>query len=504
MKLNATPTAATIGQYPQYLQTCRRGPCEPPYAAPLPDVPHLQLYVDFGLYRPVTMEIYLQDTCDTGHVEQLFPSNYVVGQTPEGGWYGVFKYFTSPLQDVTTFAVWMSVLVDTPAGLIERTFFSEMLMVEPCAPLTKIKACQPEAATTTGFDVNGLYYGLPVNEDYLGFPEVRYFHIAYARQVKARELPPKGTFVGSLYKNFRTTIEKAWILETELVPRWYKDVLLAIYARGFIEVGGTQYLVSDLAFEALNDDDLTWKPYVNLKQTDRLYFGCDESTCPECCSPQIINATVTYEPESPVVIEDTYRFGETEEICDSGTIDDLYTDGPFGPGAQMFTDPGLTTPLLGQNFIRQIDSDDIYEIDPLTGIVLGLSEFTCAEEPAVVSFRVGQNFNAGQPTNPNESVGVYVSTNGGANWTLIGNVLPSQTFPYALVPATWNTVVGQGFLFGVLKSMNGQNVSNGIAGSSAFAQCGLVSNPQNLTVTSASQTVSIWIDWDASGVIATC
>lgn len=504
MKLNATPTAASIGQYAQHVHNCQRGPCEPPYAAPLPDIPRLQLYVEFGAYPPVLQEIYLQDVCDVGHVEQLFPSNYVIGQTPEGTWYGVFKYFNSPVTPVTTFVVWMSALVDTPAGLAEKTFFSELLIVEPCAPLTKIKACQPEAATTTGFDVNGLYYGLPVNDDYLGIPEVRYFHIAYARLVKARELPPKGTFVGSLYKNFRTTIERSWILETELVPKWYKDVLLAIYARGAIEVGGTQYLVSDLAFEALNDDDLTWKPYVNLKQTDRLYFGCDESVCAECCSPIVLNAFATFEPESPVVTQDTYRFGEDEDICSSGTIDFLWTDGPFGPGAQMFTDSGLTTPLTGFNFIRQIDDPVIYEIDPVTGVVGNPSGADCEPDPAVVSFRVGQDFNAGQPTNPNESVTVYVSTNGGANWTAIGSVLPDQTFPYALVPATWNTVIGQGFLFGVLKTMNGQNVNNGLAGSSAFAQCGLVSNPQNQTVTSASQTVSIWIDWNASGVITTC
>lgn len=299
MRLNATPTAVPIGQYPQYVHNCMRGPCEPPYAAPLPDIPYVQLYVDFGIYKPQFLEIYLQDICDVGHQEQIFASNYVVGQTPEGNWYGVFKYFNSPTMPVTSFVIWMSALLDTPAGLIEKTFFSELFVIDPCAPLTKIKACQPEAATTTGFDVNGLYYGLPVNEDYMGIPEVRYFHIAYVRDAKARRLPPKAVFTGSLYKNFRTEIEHMWILETELVPHWYMLELMAIYARGAIEVSGTQYLVSDLAFEGINDDDITWKPYANLKKTDRLYFGCDESTCPECCSPVILGAFTTFEPESP-------------------------------------------------------------------------------------------------------------------------------------------------------------------------------------------------------------
>jgi hypothetical protein len=39
---------------------------------------------------------------------------------------------------------------------------------------------------------------------------------------------------------------------------------------------GQVYLVSDLTFEALNDDDLLWKPYAQLKETFKLFFGCDE------------------------------------------------------------------------------------------------------------------------------------------------------------------------------------------------------------------------------------
>ncbi len=38
---------------------------------------------------------------------------------------------------------------------------------------------------------------------------------------------------------------------------------------------------------------------MNLKQTDRLYFGCDESVCAECCSPTVTEAFTTFVPESP-------------------------------------------------------------------------------------------------------------------------------------------------------------------------------------------------------------
>lgn len=300
MKMIATPAAAAISQYPAYVHNClRNAACEPSYTAPLPSVPHLQLYVDFGQYKPVTVEFHLQDTCDPDHEEQIFPSNYVVGQTPEGNWYGVFKYFNSPVTPVTTFVVWLSALVDTPAGLLERTFFSEMLIDEPCAQLTKVKACLPEGATTTGFDINGLYYGLPVNEDFLGQEQIRYFHIGYVRYGKVREMANKATFSSSLYRTFRSSLEKIWQLETELVPKWYKDYLLAIYMRGAVQINdGTTYLVSELAFEGINDDDLIWKPWIQLKGTFRQYFGCDDSECVECCSPIVLDAYTTFEEDS--------------------------------------------------------------------------------------------------------------------------------------------------------------------------------------------------------------
>jgi hypothetical protein len=300
MTMNLTATAVPIEQYPAYVHNCLRNrACERAFSAPLPGIAQMQLYVDFGVYKPSLLQFYLQSTCSADAAEQLFPGNYVVGQTPEGRWYGVFKFFAEPIQTVTSFVVWLSAMVAAPGGDVERTFFSEAMAVEACDPLMKLKACQPETATVTGFDVNGLYYGLPVNADFLGMGEVRYFHIAWVRQGKVREFSNKATFTQSLVRNFRTTVEKTFQLETELVPRWYKDLLLAIYARGAVQVDdGTTYLVSELAFEALNDDDLTWKPYARLLQTTRLYFGCDESLCGECCSPEIIDATATSDEES--------------------------------------------------------------------------------------------------------------------------------------------------------------------------------------------------------------
>lgn len=294
-----TTAAVAANQYPAYVHNClRNAQCEPPWCAPLPGVPYLQLYVSFGTEKPTSMEFQLIDICNDTQ-EQIFPTSYVVGQDPEGNWYGVFKGFNAPLTPATAFVVWFAAVVDTGPSFAYRTWFSEMMVAEPCLPLTKIKSCHPSEATTTGFDINGIYYGLTQSSEFLGNETVRYFHIAWVRLGKVRELSNKATFKSSIYRNFRTTIEKVHQLETELVPKWYKDELLAIYARGAISFNdGSAYIVSDINFDPLNDDDLTWKPFVQLKETFRLYFGCDDSECVECCSPVIISATVNQNDES--------------------------------------------------------------------------------------------------------------------------------------------------------------------------------------------------------------
>lgn len=267
MKMLSAGTAAA-NQYTSYVHNCtRNAACELPYTAPVPSVGELQLFADFGATQPSSIQFTIIDTCNGG-TEQIFPSEFVVGQTPEENWYGVFRGFNNPVGD-TSFVVHLSINGGAMA------FFSQMFSTEPCGPLMKIKSCHAEAATTTAFDVNGIYYGMP--EGASAGSEITYLHTAWVRQGKVRELNDKATFKSNLYFNARTTVEKIHQIQTELVPKWYKDVLLAIYSRGMVQINDGQiYLVSDLNFEALNDDDLLWKPQAQLKETFRLFFGCDE------------------------------------------------------------------------------------------------------------------------------------------------------------------------------------------------------------------------------------
>lgn len=294
MQMTQTIGAVAPNQYAPYVSNCNRNPsCVLSYAAPLPSVANLQLYVNFGSTKPATMEFKLINICN-GDTEQIFSSNYVAGQDSEGNWYGVFKYFNAPAGAITSFVVWLSSFVNTNAGLQEQTYFSELLLVEPCQALMKIKACQPASATTTAFDYNGVYYGLPQNVDYLGISEVRYFHTAWVRSGKVVETAFKATFTGSVTRNFRTQVDKTLQFQCEIVPKWYKDELLAIFTRGKVQIDDANYyLLSDLAFTGLNDDDAMWKPWAVFTASFRGFYGCDDSECIECCSPTVISAHTT-------------------------------------------------------------------------------------------------------------------------------------------------------------------------------------------------------------------
>lgn len=355
MKMIPAGTAAA-NLYKGFAHNCLRNwACEGPYTAPLPTVSDMQLYADFGAVQPTTMEFTFIDHCNNT-TEQIFPAQYTVGQTPEGGWYGVFRDFNNPAVPFTAFVVHLSINGGS------NTYFSEMLSTEPCGPLMKIKSCHPEGATTTGFDVNGVYYGLPQGA-YLG-TGIRYWHIAWVRNGKVRELNDKATFKSNLYSNFRTTIEKTHLIQTEIVPKWYKNVLLAIYSRGALSVDeGQIYLVNDLAFEAINDDDLQWKPYAQLKETFRLFYGCDDARCETCCNPQLISVQIN---DGPPVSSSSQGPSEPAPTGCLRVIFAISGSGPWAIGGLMCDGHALSMEAVAGDGIVPLPL--CVQYDSLTGI----------------------------------------------------------------------------------------------------------------------------------------
>jgi hypothetical protein len=122
--------------------------------------------------------------------------------------------------------------------------------------------------------------------------------------------------------------------------------------------------------------------------------------------------------------------------------------------------------------------------------------------PVPVTFRVGRSGDAGVPNTPAEDVTVYYSINGGLTWTVVGTVRPNKNTPYPSAGSV-NIPDGVQALFGVQRASNGQSVSNGAAGGSSFAQCGIQTNSQTF-VASAGLEVNIWVHWNAAGVLSTC
>jgi hypothetical protein len=273
-----------------YQYNCNRKPYEIPFHVPVIDGSDIQLYIDFGELKPVSFTSKIISLCDATNVDSP-PCQYLFGVTPEGTYYGLFR-FAAGVALPAVFAVAIDV---TMTGASVRRYFSESYQVELfCLEPMKIEACFPENSNLLGYDTNGIYYGLTTDEvNSSGNLTMRYLHFVNARRAKVFEDGPKLTFSANIRQNFKSVLNRIYELRTELVPNYYKEYLLAVYTRGFIQVSGAIYQVTDLAFEGIDDDDHTWKPYAKLKRETRYYFGCDSQPCnSDCCSPCSLSAIV--------------------------------------------------------------------------------------------------------------------------------------------------------------------------------------------------------------------
>lgn len=335
MIFKQTDIVVTPTEYANYNDNCNGNHCDLPFAAPLPSIDSVILFADFEDKNIVEFEIHIVDTCQANRTEQALTNTFVIGQTPRGNFYGVFKN----LQISQLFSSFVLFLKVTGNGsgdplLNVRTYFTQEMELQACNKIMDIRACFPQLNTDLGFDVNGIYYGFPTGTEIIGNRNIRYFHRAWVRYGKMKEIGNTITFTSSLIRTFRSVVEKKWQFECEIVPKWFKDILLSIFSRGVIQVDGKFWLMEELDFQALNEDDLMWKPYAIVLETFKLYFGCDDSAClvdapaccdiviedvslsPECCSLNIINIsyaninakeiTITFSEECPEILANGY------------------------------------------------------------------------------------------------------------------------------------------------------------------------------------------------------
>lgn len=256
-----------------YLFACQRELNDLEYYIPCATMEDVQVYVEFGK-KPYGFSIDLYNLCNDTF-SPIAPDNYVIGKNPNGKWYGVFT-FNNTVIPPPVFALAFTFVLGFVPGYI---YFSQAYQVNQCRSLTKIEACFPIKRTDEfGLDSNDIYFGSTTDQFSLGDITLSYKHYAFVRRAKVFKDPPKLIFTSNSRRNFRTKIDRIYELRSELVPDWYKEYLLAIYSRGFITVDGIIYRVTDLAFEGMNENDRTWKPYVKLLKEREFQFSCDDCT----------------------------------------------------------------------------------------------------------------------------------------------------------------------------------------------------------------------------------
>lgn len=344
------PSGSTTSNWGNYLFNCTRNKsCQKAYYVPIRSLSFLTMYVDLP-GKPDTYEAAIMDLCsqvcggDPGDFNNDFNddyflgtncrpeernlifNNYVVGQKPDGSWYGVFGVpndLGSAAINLSTFFVRFKFIV---AG-VEHVYFSEQMEIDSCAPLTLLRGCYPnEEAGADATDCNGIYYGFPTNVDVLGSANYRYFHWGFVRMGSVIDATSKIAFAFfNSKKAYRSTVKREYILEFELVPTFYKNVLLGIFTRGNVQVEGVEYkLAEEQSWQVADRDSKLWEMDTVLDSECKQVFGCGVSDCTFPDPGSVIDGPCMNGPDNfSVVIDpdfspDRYNFTFTGGVFNAG------------------------------------------------------------------------------------------------------------------------------------------------------------------------------------------
>lgn len=304
--INAGPVGPVSSNFGNYLFNCTRNKqCQRPYFIPAKSLAELVFYVDLP-GKPLTYQASIMDLCtpdceggtpgdfnfdynyDFLIGEGCLPTgtdfvfnSYVAGKKPDGTWYGVFG---APSDVATPSFFFVRIVVNVDG--VEYIFYSEMFEKDTCDTLALVRGCYPNEPVGAGAtDCNGIYYGFPTNNDPLGSPNFRYIHSAYVRKASVIDADEKLTI--SLFNSrrpYKTTVTRGKVFEFELVPPFYKDHLLSIFARGIIQItneGKTiEYkLQEEQTWSVLSRENKLWALDVLLGDVCKQIFGCSPSDC---------------------------------------------------------------------------------------------------------------------------------------------------------------------------------------------------------------------------------
>jgi hypothetical protein len=264
--------------YQQLLFNCTRNQkCEREFFVPVQNFSDIMLYVELP-GKPDLIDIEVLDVCDDMASLNATTTAYSVGQKPDGAWYGVFGALVLPPNDLRRFVVVMNFLVD---GVIYY-YYSQQYEFPFCNDLKFIRGCYPEEPIgADAEDCNGIYYGFPTNEDFLGLSSFRYIHSAFVRMGSVIEQNNRMQFTAfNSRKTYKTVFNREWLFEFELVPTFYKDHLVGIFNRGNVEVAGTVYKLAETQDISITDvDSKLWRMDMIFDSECKQNFGCASGLC---------------------------------------------------------------------------------------------------------------------------------------------------------------------------------------------------------------------------------
>lgn len=193
--------SGTISQYGSYSNNCTKN--QFPYRIPVNTLQDVQLYIDIGGIKPDAAQYQLIHACGAlgGTIESLATPDYIIGQSVDNYWYGVFKNFSNPSNVPTCFVIAITLTITG----VDYIYFSDEFCVENCNDLTEIKGCYGNLDSAISTDRQGIYFGVHAGEGTaLGDETIVYEHKLLLRNVELSLAAIKKSFKQGRTRNFGT------------------------------------------------------------------------------------------------------------------------------------------------------------------------------------------------------------------------------------------------------------------------------------------------------------
>lgn len=337
MKLLSAGQGVSAKSYTQLQFNCTRNKqCQRLFYVPVNQFSDIGFFTDLP-GKPDTYQIEVYNVCDIANIGSAISGEYVIGTKPDGTWYGTFgSLIVTPPMGVIYDKFFFK--LSFTIGALTYVYYSEQYEFPWCANLTPLRGCYPnEAIGVDAFDCNGIYYGFPNNEDFLGSDNYRYIHTAFVRLGSIIEQKNSFNFTAfNSKKVYKSEFIRQWLFESDIVPTFFKDVLIGIYNRGNVQINGAEWKLADQQeVNMIDTDSKLWRLDIMLDSLCKQSYGCSPADCvlptPGCNG----NPTnVTFElvegqyvftfTDGTILAGDTIdweiRNQETDALIDSGSV----------------------------------------------------------------------------------------------------------------------------------------------------------------------------------------